>query len=705
MNPQPLPTGSTLADRFEIESVIGSGGFSVVYLAEDHDRGDRVVVKELAPKDAKRSAHGVLDLGEDGHRLRRKFLDEGALQAKLKISGLVGIRCWFAENGTAYVVSEHLPDAKPLSLMLQEKGALDADTALIIFYRLLDIVEAIHVKRILHRDIKPSNVLVADQEQVWLIDFGAAREWRMDAQTQTVVFTPNFSPPEQLSERARRGPATDIYALSATLYMMLLGQLPPSVAERAAGNEPDFERITALAGGALSQGLEKGLALKMLDRPQTIEEFREVLESGTDAVKHQSLEELDEAVVRLHQLSFGNHECPACGGVLVSPKPLRPNGCPVCTEGLLTHREIFDKLCPVCKTGVLHRHENLDPPFTCPWCGLGRLHYHRAGLLSKNKKAHCERCGLTAEWKPGTFEIVTTGKEAQTKRTRAEIVWQCDACEAQFDERSDSRLEQIDPPPKRFTALYPEEWARVASGLEPGAGNVECGNCGAEFFKDGQTITLLGVDHDPNGFAEAFTGRRLNIEDIRWLGAGKMSPHKGYICEDCGTEFDFAGNELLLVHTDNRALGPHAEEVHDLEDWHRLGQKLALRGHEHYEAEIREALRDAYLNGQIGFDGRFDLAWKGSARRTGSSQDGALSIDSEEISFGGLLRKWKKPRADILRSSVEHDSTLTLVFRGDEEQVEFEIAPTELMAHLKSGAYSTPLSAVDLDVRLKQSTA
>src|SRR5579862_4256083 len=332
--PLPLAPGTVLSDRFEIESVLGSGGFSIVDLGQDLARKDRVVVKELAPADARRNETGVLDLGADSHRLRRKFMEEGALQQKLRLPGLVQVRSWFSENGTAYVVLDHLPRARTLDSLLKSRHVLPVDEALIFFYALLDIVEGIHGKGILHRDIKPSNVLVEEaSSSVWLIDFGAAREWQSSAHTQTVLFTPGFAPPEQLSEKAKRGPATDIYALCATLYQMLLGQAPPSVSDRAAGIEPDLAAVGRVAGPWIAHVLQLGLALKMGDRPQSIQELRDILKAQADIPHEYDLQTLDDLLHRSQEFGFRKRQCPSCGGVLSEPHPLRRGVCPVCREG------------------------------------------------------------------------------------------------------------------------------------------------------------------------------------------------------------------------------------------------------------------------------------------------------------------------------------------------------------------------------------
>ncbi len=729
MPPEPLAPGTVLGDRFEIESVLGSGGFSIVYLAQDRARRDRVAIKELAPAEARRGAACVLDLGPDSHRLRRKFMEEAALQTRLRIDGLVPVRSWFSENGTSYVVSDHLPNARTLASVVRERHVLPVDEALIYFYSLLEIVEALHAKGVLHRDIKPSNVLVEEDiepvagpsrrsasptvEQprdgaatgtgkVWLIDFGAAREWQFDAHTQTVLFTPGFAPPEQLSEKAKRGPATDIYALCATLYQMLTGAPPPAVADRAGGAEPDLARIAQAAGPKVARAIGLGLSLKIGDRPQSVQELREALESDSAEACSDDLETLDDLLYRSQHFSFRKRQCPACGGVLSEPHPLRRGVCPVCREGRIEHREIHAKLCPVCRAGVLHRHENTDPAYICTVCGKGVLKYRRQGLLGRERSSTCPQCGAINGHRPGrataspsTLETSETGVAP-----RAAVVWACDSCEAQYDEQPDSRWKQVVPMPGRWTSLYPDEWARVAVGLDPGAGNAECSNCGAEYHLEGQNMTLLGTHHDPNGFAEDYEGRRLQIEDARWLGVGKSSPHRGFVCEDCGTEFDFAGSGLLLVHSKNRRLCAHVEECRTLEDWHRVAQGLPpLDRVGELEAAIPEALRGAYLEGSIGFDGRKELLWKGPAVRTQMDQESTLTVDLNEISFGGLLRKWKVRTTDVVACEAAGERVV-LTVRGEEEPIEFELRAMDLTAHLKSGAYTVSLTGEDLCQRL-----
>lgn len=235
-DPKPLPIGSNLADRFVILEMLGRGGFGIAYRATDLLRGDEVVIKELAPDGVIRSADLVIKLQEStGPRLRERFLEEAAVLSHLEIEGVPKIRNTFRENGTAYYAMEFVRDATTLEEFVRRRGPLPISDALAIFEQILEILDQLHAKNVLHRDLKPTNILLDKDGLVHVIDFGSAREWHADALTNhTIFYTPGFAPPEQTAERAKRGPATDIYAVCATMYVLLTGTTPPSAADRAA---------------------------------------------------------------------------------------------------------------------------------------------------------------------------------------------------------------------------------------------------------------------------------------------------------------------------------------------------------------------------------------------------------------------------------------------------------------------------------------
>ncbi len=696
-------------ERFEVVDLLGRGGFGVAYLGEDKVRGDMIVIKELAPAGLKREVDGIIDLGDNGPRLRQNFLDEAKLISKLSVRGILPLRATFSELGTAYYVTEYLPDARTLDQIIHEERALTVDGALDIFFQILETLELVHRKGVLHRDIKPSNILVNSKGDAALIDFGSAREWHGDAVvTHTVQYTPGYAPPEQMSERARRGPATDIYALCATLYHSLVGEPPASATERVSGaryiplkeRRPDVEAPVAHA-------VDLGLSLSYSERPPTVPDFRQLLEETEEPVRLTTLEILDDQLVRLDKFAFNRRACPACSRLLLEPRPLKKSQCPVCADGMIRRREIHDRRCPSCRAGYLKSRINEWPNLLCPCCKSSWLSVRRKGLLNADSVATCPSCSAKFEGNgdqlkiiedpSNEFEIGSIGTAADwrglSERTRE--VHSCDGCDAQFDLLSDGRLTQVFPHPHaRFGALYPEEWARVAAGLEPGAGNSECERCGAEYFLENDRVTLLCCNDDPNGFADAYTGRLLYLEAIRWLGVGKESPQSGFVCESCPTEFDSDGEYLRLVKTKNVRLARFVDQPRTREDWHRIAQALpTISEEEAFLASIDAAIRTAYRVGEISFDSANNTLWKGPAERDG--QASTLVIGTSEATFGGPFRRWRTP-TDAIENVIAECDYLSVFLTGYREPIVFRIEPVELVAHLKSGEHAIRLDAEDL---------
>ncbi|HVT14309.1 MAG TPA: protein kinase [Fimbriimonadaceae bacterium] len=708
--PEALRKGVLLGGRFEVESVLGRGGFGIAYLVNDVVRKDQAALKELAPFGCERSESGLLDLDAGGissHRLRQSFLEEARLLSRLNLPGILPVRAVFAENGTAYYATDHLAEAETLERLLLREGRMDPAGAMDIVFQLLETLEAVHAKGILHRDIKPSNILVGPKGQAYLIDFGSAREWHADEATRhTVLYTPGYAPIEQLSERGRRGPATDLYGLSATVYRMLTGSVPMPSTDRANGAElvplrslrPDVEP-------AIASAIESGLSVRYHDRPQTVAEFRSLLSDAEEEDETESLAAYDAKLLKLQRFGFERRQCPACGGVLEQPRPLRKWGCPVCRDGTIRKRDIPSRLCPACQLGALHKRANDKPLAFCPVCRFGQLAQRKQGFLQRKLFLDCLSCKTGFEVLDDMISVVGSEEPGHTSAEWRDIcersaeVWVCDGCEAQYDLLEDGRWGQVTPKPKRYHALYPEEWARIAAGLPPGAGNAACDVCRADFFIDDNRLTLLTTEIDTHGFGAEHLGRLLDAEDVRWLGVGKDSPHPGYVCIDCGTELDFDGDYLRLVKTAHRQLIRHIGEPKKLVDWHRTALGLPeVHEEQGFRTDVLTAIRYAYEDGEIGFDSRNDVSWKGPA--TKERQSGTLVIAKGELQFGGLIKKWRVP-ADAIVSVSGNGDVLAIQVGGEEEPTVFELAPVELTVRLGSGDHAVMLNAESLARRLE----
>lgn len=230
------------------------------------------------------------------------------------------------------------------------------------------------------------------------------------------------------------------------------------------------------------------------------------------------------------------------------------------------------------------------------------------------------------------------------------------------------------------------------------AGNAECDRCGADFELGGDELCLLHAVEDPYGFAKRYRGRLLTIADARWLGVNKESPKLGLVCDDCGTEFDHDATFLRLVRTEHLRLIPRIDEPRSLEDWHRIARGLPeVQGEDEFFESLQHAVRQAYRESKIGFEG--GEHWRGPATRLNEGSEATLNINEREVTFGGLIRKWRIPAETVLKAEGEGDR-LALFISGQREPVEFDVDPVELTVHLSAGPQSALLTAEDLAHRL-----
>ena len=276
-----LPNGTVLdSGKFTIVRVLGQGGFSITYEGYDETLQRTVAIKELFLDGAIRQ--GTLVTVPSGrqsefHDERARVLDEARRIATLNSPNIVEIYAVFEQNGTAYIVMEFLT-GQTLEERIQHLGQLPEDEVLSVARGLCDALAAVHRHNMLHRDIKPANVILTDDHRTVLIDFGAAREFVLQRTTRhTRILTENYAAPEQYATEARFGPFTDIFSLGATLFHALLGFPPKNAIDRSMENEASLtlpDEFREPLGNAIQTALE----LRVEDRPQIIDEFRDLMQ-------------------------------------------------------------------------------------------------------------------------------------------------------------------------------------------------------------------------------------------------------------------------------------------------------------------------------------------------------------------------------------------------------------------------------------------
>lgn len=179
-----LVSGTKL-EHYEIDHVLGNGGFGITYLARDIYLNRYVVVKENFPSSySHRDPLSGLIVPNNQHDIEnynwalRNFLNEARTIAELDHPGIVKILSIFETNGTAYFAMEYINglslDYLGDRLMTTGKRYTEDEMKGLLF-RLLDILHYLHGKDIFHRDIKPGNILLTREGMPILIDFGAAR--------------------------------------------------------------------------------------------------------------------------------------------------------------------------------------------------------------------------------------------------------------------------------------------------------------------------------------------------------------------------------------------------------------------------------------------------------------------------------------------------------------------------------------------------
>ena len=167
-------------------------------------------------------------------------------------------------------------EGESLSQVLKQRGPLPEDELKTILFPLLDGLEKVHAAGITHRDIKPANILIRANGSPVLIDFGAARR-DLGERTQSVfsAMSPAYAAIEQHISMGNIGPWTDIYALGATFYQAVTGNMPLPVTERLFDDRtsPAREAGAGQYSEEFLAALDAALAVKPEDRPQSIAEW------------------------------------------------------------------------------------------------------------------------------------------------------------------------------------------------------------------------------------------------------------------------------------------------------------------------------------------------------------------------------------------------------------------------------------------------
>ena len=295
-----LPIGSRLSE-FEVLSLLGVGGFGMVYRAYDHSLHRTVAIKEYMPSAlAGRSAGQTISTRSTNDQTSlvtglRSFVNEARLLAQFEHPSLVKVYRFWEANNTAYMV---MPLYSGLTFRqaraLMHKPPTEAWLRTVL-WSILGALRYLHENNIVHRDVSPDNIFLQDVGPPVLLDLGAARRAVTDStHKHTAILKVNYAPIEQYAgaDDMRQGPWTDLYSVAAVVHGCLCNEAPlPATFRVLRDGMPSVESIAQTIQAHFGQNyssefvsaISHALKIQPHDRPQSVQEFSDEMALATPA--------------------------------------------------------------------------------------------------------------------------------------------------------------------------------------------------------------------------------------------------------------------------------------------------------------------------------------------------------------------------------------------------------------------------------------
>ena len=255
-----------LIGTYRVLGIVGSGGFGVVYSAEDtRQPGTLVALKESFDPISVRS-----------------FRDEFAILHQFTHPHLPAYHDVFEAQGNGYLVMELIEGQNLEQILHRRQGPLLETQVLGYIIQLCNALSFLHSQQppILHRDIKPANIRLTAEGVIKLVDFGLVKLGVGTTATSRRGATLAYAPIEQYGGIANTDSRSDIYALGATLYHLLTGQEPVAAPQRIAQSPDPLQNPRAInphISASVAEAIVKAMSIPQNSRYPTITEFQKIL--------------------------------------------------------------------------------------------------------------------------------------------------------------------------------------------------------------------------------------------------------------------------------------------------------------------------------------------------------------------------------------------------------------------------------------------
>jgi len=269
-----LATGATFASRYQIIEELGRGGMGKVYKVFDKETNERIALKLIKP-----------EIASDQKTIER-FRNELTTARRITHKSVCRMYDLNREEGIYYITMEYVSGGD-LKRLIRRTKQIPVGTAIAIAAQICEGLSEAHQLGIVHRDLKPNNIMIDEDGQARIMDFGIARTVKTKGITGTgfMIGTPEYMSPEQV-EGKEVDQRSDIYSLGVILYEMVIGRVPfegdtPfTVGVKHKNEQPqDPTRINAQIPADLSRVILKCLEKDKGNRYQSAGEVRSELEN------------------------------------------------------------------------------------------------------------------------------------------------------------------------------------------------------------------------------------------------------------------------------------------------------------------------------------------------------------------------------------------------------------------------------------------
>lgn len=296
-NPRALKPMTVLNGKYLIGKVLGEGGFGITYMGLDLVLNHKVAIKEFFPPQlATRNVYEsnnqniTVISGESAEIFQmclRRYEAEARCLAKLEtLPGIVKVLNFFYENNTAYMVMEYIPGETLKEYRKRINSRIPWAKAIEFLRPIIKSLSVLHSNNIIHRDISPDNIMITNNGELILIDFGTAVEFDGTEKSKAIELKRGYAPLEQYSSHGNQGPWTDVYQVCATLYHLISGEVLPdalSISRNNAKIKP-LSTFDHSIPSSVESAILTGLNTEIKARIQSMDELYAYLYGGRKAI-------------------------------------------------------------------------------------------------------------------------------------------------------------------------------------------------------------------------------------------------------------------------------------------------------------------------------------------------------------------------------------------------------------------------------------